>query len=140
MEIHPNKGVGPIRFGMTVEEVRRVMGCKPTPFRKSPQSAYETDSFNDTIHVYYRSPGVCDAIECFPPAEVTYQSNRFFERAFAEVREWLLNLDPQAKIEADGLTSFLLGIALYAPAIKAPEEPIEAVLVFEEGYYDCKRS
>jgi hypothetical protein len=88
------------------------------------------------IHVYYKPPGLCEAVELFPSSNPTYNSRRFFGQPFSQVQSWMLALDPEALTHPGGLESFALGIALSAPAFKGPDEPVEAVLAFERGYYD----
>lgn len=136
MEVMPFFGLGPVRFGMTIEQVRAALGSTAFPFQKTPTSEYPTDSFNAAhLHVYYRSPGVCEAIEVFPPGAVTYRSNRILGVPFSEVRNWMLREDPALIVDRSGLTSFVLGLSLSAPALKAPGEPVESLLLFEKDYF-----
>lgn len=139
--IHPHVGIGPIQFGMTRDEVRRTLGTRPTPFRKLSQSPLETDAFDDfALHVCYRPPAFCEAVECFGSANVIYNGFRILNRPCSEVRDWIVQLDRGVEIDHAGMKSFSLGIALYAPGvIESPEEEVQAVLVFEPGYYERER-
>ena len=52
--IQPLVGVGPVRFGMSPEEVRRVLLEPPQSFRKTPTSRYKTDGFfQNAFQVFY---------------------------------------------------------------------------------------
>lgn len=139
LEIKPYVGVGPIRFGMTVEEVRKAVGQKPNPFRKTPDEVIPTDAFDEIgLHACYKEPGVCEAVEMALAADPTFQGHRLIERPFDEVLGWLRTLDDSVEVEDCGLTSYKLGIGLYAPEISDNiSAPVEAVIVFEKGYYDA---
>lgn len=53
-EVVPHVGAGPVRLGMSREEVRRSMPGPCTPFRKAPGDAYEVDAFHGTgFQVFY---------------------------------------------------------------------------------------
>jgi hypothetical protein len=85
----------------------------------------------------YRSPGVCDFVECGSPLTLTFQGETFLRRPFRAVRAWFAARDPDLEMNGAGLISKRFGIALYAPsAEKEPDEPVEAVAAFERGYYD----
>src|SRR5262245_30939566 len=52
--LQPLLGVGPIRFGMSPDAVRRAMTESPRSFRKTPKSRYETDVFfQNAFQVFY---------------------------------------------------------------------------------------
>lgn len=138
LEIQPYVGVGQIKFGMTVDEVRKSVGFPVKPFFKGPNADFPTDSFNDLgIHVYYKKPGICEAVEMFLAADPMFQGHRFIERPFDEILGWLRTLDDSVVLDETGLTAFKLGIAVYAPDIsETMSAPVEAVLAFENGYYD----
>jgi len=47
-------GIGPVRLGMSCEEVRKAMGVVPNVFRKSQKSQQTTDAFhNNGFQVFY---------------------------------------------------------------------------------------
>jgi hypothetical protein len=52
--LQPLVGVGSIRFGMSREEVRRVMAEPARPFRNTPKSRHETDAFfQNAFQIFY---------------------------------------------------------------------------------------
>ena len=138
MKILSYIGVGDIRFGMSVDEVRSAINSEATPFLKTPQSIMPTDSFHgDSIHVFYKKPGICEAVEFYKPANPTLMGQEFVGRSFSEVKKWLEHQDSNIEIDDCGLTSFKLGIGLYVPDIDEREEAlVESLIVFEKGYYD----
>src|SRR5262249_29981179 len=53
-EVNPHVGVGPVKLGMTRDEVHRLMPGPNIPFRKSPDDKHETDAFHDAgFQVFY---------------------------------------------------------------------------------------
>ena len=137
MEIEPYVGVGPVRLGMTVEQVRESVGAEFDTFRKTPLSEMETDAFDSVgLHVHYKVPGVCKSIDVMPPAAPTFRGHKLLGQPFNQVLKWFRQLDPTVEPDDSGLVSREFGIALYAPAAKKrPSLPVESVLVFERGHY-----
>ena len=123
---------------MSVDEVRSAMNSRVEPFMKSSSSEMATDDFVDAgMHVHYRPPGVCEAVEVFPPANPIFQGHKLVLVRFSEALSYFQQIDPAVEVLDDGLTSRLFGIGLYAPAKEdVPDALVESVIVFEEGYYD----
>ncbi len=63
--LRPFVGVGPIRFGMFRDEVRRALPEPPRSFRKTPKSRHETDAlFQNAFQIFYGGdPPVVELIE-----------------------------------------------------------------------------
>ena len=136
--IEPYVGVGPVRFGMPRAEVRRVLGPDTPVTKKLFVSPLARDTFGDTgVHVYYKEPDVCEAIELFPPAVATLHDQTLLGRPYREVERWLRQLDPSSTLDPTGLRSKHLGVGVYVPsAFKAPNDPVEGVIAFDQGYYE----
>jgi hypothetical protein len=136
--IRPYDGVGPINFGMSMQETRAAVGTPFESFKKTPIAELPTDAFDSVgVHVYYKKPGICEAVEMASPAEPIFQDRPLLGRPFAELRNWFKTIDPRIEVDAAGLTSHEFGIALYAPSAEdEPQLPVEGVLVFAKGYYD----
>jgi len=136
-EIESYVGVGPIRFGMSREDVRKAV-TSPVETAARTSSGIPSDFFPaDGIFVYYRQPGITEAVEFSGPCSPAFRGEHFLGRPYRELEDWIRKLDPDALLENAGLTSHKFGFGLYAPsAQKAPEQPVEGVLVFEKGYYD----
>ena len=131
-------GAGPIRFGMTAAEVRRVVGTAYSTFKKTAASKMLTDAFHsEGIHVYYKEPGVCEAIEFGKPSRPTFRGTEMLGKPYDEVRAFLTTLDQEVEEDGAGLIAFSLGLGVYAPsAAKDVKLPVEGVSVFEKGYYE----
>lgn len=137
--IDPYIGVGSIRFGMSIEEVRQVLAAPVQTFWKSETSEIPTDAFDTLgIHVYYKLPGICVAIEFWgSQANPTFQEQSFLKRPYRELEAWFREIDSDIEVDNSGLTSFKFGIGLYAPGdLYNPYQLVESVIVFEYGYYN----
>lgn len=137
-EIVSYVGAGPIMLGMTREEVRKAINAPVHEFRKTPSDEYPADLFEGPgIEGEYRYPGVYDLVGFSGPISLTYQGESFLSKPYRAVQSWVEAIDPDVSLNGAGLISFQLGVAIYAPAaIKEPDEPVEAVSIFERGYYD----
>lgn len=136
--IRPYKGVGPIDFGMTPDEVRRALKAKVRSFLKTPKSVMPTDAFEKLgIYVYYKRPGHYEAVEFAGPASPTLEGKQLLGRPYTQVLNDLKELDSNLKFDDAGFRSEKFGVGIYAPyANDEPDEPVEGVIVFERGYYD----
>jgi hypothetical protein len=138
LPITPYEGIGPIKLGMSRKEVRDILGGDFRSFKKTPYDEVTTDFFDEMgVHVHYKKEEVCEAVEVASPSLPTFQNKPLLGRPFGELRDWFVSIDAGAEIDESGLTSYQLGIGLYAPsAIDDADEPVEGVIVFERGYYD----
>lgn len=141
--IKPYESVGPIKLGMKKEELRNVMPEKPEDGHVI-RGTY-TDFFHKSvIFAYYTEEnGVCEAIEFCQPTTAIFEGKPINGVPFLEAMNWLKNFDSELKVEKGvGVTSYKLGIGLYAPNYFMdedhvdPDENVEAVIVFRRGYYD----
>lgn len=132
------KGAGVIDFGMTRDQVRKLLGgdfCskKRTTMDDLPFDFYETLG----VFIYYKLPGEVEAIEFTSPASTEFDNQNLFALSYSDFKKFLIAKDPNLEIEPDSLTSYSLGIGAYTPdADEDPSLPVESVIVFEKGYYD----
>ena len=105
-DVKPRSGVGVLRFGMTTDEVRAAIALPFDSFYKSANSALPTDSFlEDAVHVFYRQPGVCEAIEFYSPSKVSLQNVKLLNAPYLKVKSFLGGLDKQLEEDESGLMS-----------------------------------
>jgi hypothetical protein len=137
LAIMPYESAGPIRFGMAREAVRKTVGLPYSTFRKSPESKTTSDAFDDEgIYIYYRESETVEAVEMALPARPTLEGVELLGRPYRDVSAFIKSLDSGTQEDDAGLTSFALGIGLYAPsAAKEPVEPVESVIAFDKDYY-----
>jgi len=151
-EIEPYEGIGPIRLGMTREEIRAIFleeDRKPATMKrgsdKQPADYYPTLG----LFVYYRAPGVCEFVQMFGPPPTfftrgpssfqgpiflpTFQGRTLLGRPYRQTLAWLRKRDPATT--EDGL-SLHLGMALYNGSVDGHLNRVESVSIFVKGYYD----
>lgn len=141
-EIEPYAGVGPIRLGMSREEIHAILEAerKPTQYRGSEKPGDFFPSLG--LFVDYRVPGACEFVEfaTYGPLSPTFQGQVFLGQPYQLARAWFESNDPDLETNGSGLISKRFGIALYARAAEQElDEPVEGIAIFEMGYYDSDR-
>ena len=137
-EITPFEGVGPIKFGMTPEEVQRTLGKVPTTFMRTPQAAFPCDYFQSVgAFCYYDSDGALEAVEFGHPARPLLAALSLLGSPMNKALATLSQLDPTLAVEADGAIAYQLGVSIFAPHLKDNEAAnVESLLAFRRGYFD----
>lgn len=132
------KGAGVIEFGMTREQVRKLLGGDFYSKKRTTMDDLPYDRFESLgIFVYYKLPGEVEAIEFISPASPVFDNQNLLALSYNDFKKFLIAKDPNLEIEIDSLTSYSLGIGAYTPdADEDPSWPVESVIVFEKGYYD----
>lgn len=134
--IIPYDSVGSLKLGMTSQEIQENMNQVPKKLKRRSEANLETDVY-EKFFVYYKIPGVCEAIEFNNKAEIMFNGIKLFELPYSKLKEYFTSLDDALKLDGSGLTSYKYGIGIYAPfAESEPEEKPEGIIVFEKGYYD----
>lgn len=138
LDIISNAGAGPIRFGMTRDDVRQTIGQPYQSFLKTPTSNLLTDAFvSNSVQVFYKKPGLCEAIEVSAPSQANMNGTGLVGLPYTAAKAFLQALDSNLEEDEAGAISYAVGVAVYAPSHKKqPSLPVEAVLIFEQGYYD----
>lgn len=138
-EITPYVGASLIKFGMKREEVRKVFSeYEPRAFWRNSYSESATDGYDEIgINIYYDSADKTKALEFYEPAQVAFNGIEIFNISASEAYKLMASLDKDIAIDGDGLTSFKFGIGFYELNYEEePFLPVEAILIFIEGYYD----
>jgi hypothetical protein len=136
--IYPYQGVGQIRFGMTREKVRSLLGEPSATFYKGLNTQSPTDAYDNIgVHISYHHPsGYCEALEFFEPAQLLLEKKQLFKISFARLRDWLASQDHELEIDEEGLTCFKYGLGIYAPDWQEDSTlPAQGVLVFNDRNY-----
>jgi hypothetical protein len=137
--IYPYEGVGPIRFGMTSQQVHEILGEPEDNLPAGERCDLPADFYvKKAVFIYYKEPGVCEAIEITKRASLFFNDQELTNHPFRELKKHFQRLDETVKVDDVGLTSYKYGIGLYVPDYCGHDEDvsIEAVIVFERGYYD----
>lgn len=136
-EFYPKMGVGSLKLGMKMDDVRKAMDL---PFKSISKSdtGVPTDSFlENSVQVFYKQPGICEAIEIYAPLRILLNGVNLLGEPYDKVKSFLAGLDGQLEEDNAGLTSRALGVGIYAPRhSKSPNSPTESVIAFEDGYYE----
>lgn len=138
-EITPYMGAGLINFRMKREEVRKILSkYEPRAFWRNSYSEAVTDGYDEIgINVYYDSTDKAIALEFYEPAQVVFNGSEISKLPAFEAYKLMASLDKDIAIDGDGLTSFKFGIGFYEPNYEEePFLPVEAIIIFIEGYYD----
>lgn len=113
--IYPFEGVGPIKFGMTPQQVREVVGEPDESFMKG-ESEFPTDVYDRLgFRIEYEYPGVCDEIwlladGCNP----IFQGHELGGQTFEELKYWFQKLGTPVQHFGYGFTFLKFGIYLYS--------------------------
>ncbi|MBS0412376.1 MAG: hypothetical protein JSR86_20830 [Proteobacteria bacterium] len=132
--IFPVTGCRELPFGLARSQVRSVIpGRVDSPFRTS-----EEDGFLDTgLFALFDKNERLNAVEFFEPAQVFLGDQQLLGMPFGEAKRLLAAVGGDVEEEDAGASCANIGIGLYVPAARDyPDDPVETVIVFKEGYYD----
>ena len=132
--IVPYEKAGPVYFGMTRDEVRKLLGQEPHVFRRSSREN-ESERYDD-FFVYYDDEDRCEAVEFWPGNEVVCCGLSLFSRSFEEELSLLVAVDSGVKAGLDCCTSEKLGVGLWSSSRRGPDAQVDSVLAFSHGYFD----
>lgn len=131
------EGVGPVRFGMTREEIRQTLNAEVEEFRKSAESPTLSDLFihHDAVAFYdidYR----LEAMEFGDTADLTWNGTTLTGRPLKAILENVRGNSNEVEIDFDGVTFHDLGFGVWSPGwLEDDSEMPQAVIAFRRGYY-----
>lgn len=135
--INPLKGVGDLRFGMTSDEVKSLLGNDFHSFKRTPAMAYPCDCFeNIGLFAYYKANGTLEALEFAEPADPIIYGVHLIGVNAQNLRGMFERENSVLEIDSSGFVSYSCGVGVYAPGWdENNEQVVEGVIVFEEGYF-----
>lgn len=140
-DIQPYVGVGYIKFGMTPDEIKNVMGEKLSSFKRSKEDFFETEEFNfmgRDFFITYDKEKKLDSIEFSLPSEVYLFGNNLYGKKFSEIRHLLESIDSGIDDDGYSITSYKFGIGVYCPEADEGDDVFpESLIVFKKGYYNA---
>lgn len=138
--ITPYEGVGPIEFGMTRNELRKLFNGEVHEI----QRIRDTDNIWDYIHegaiqiAYYSEHRLlCSTIMLSHPEQVFFQDRNLLDgTSVRELTKWFKSIDKELDITMDGVVSYKYGISFCTEDYKIlADEPPEAIVVFARGFH-----
>lgn len=135
-DIIPYGGAGCVNFGMNREDIRKCFNNQYKEFKKTPLSESLTDDLR-CCHIYYKENDICEAVEFFEGAEVIFDGKLLLGIPYNKIKDMFEAIDDSLDFNDAGFTSYKYGIGVFTSyASDEPDEPVEAVIIFEKGYYD----
>jgi hypothetical protein len=134
MIIVPYVSVGPIKLGMTRDQVRAALASTPREFQKGFDARRKNDAFEDRdLHVHYRDESVCDAVALWEGSKPILDGLDLMSMRYPVLLDKLRRLDPDLEVDASSFISRACGVSISGSLERATPE---CVFVFERGYYD----
>jgi hypothetical protein len=136
--IEPFKGIGPIKFGMTSEEVTSIIEeiFPNTISGKCQLHKYETlsDTFDQGLqgfHAHYRKDSGCHDIEIYYPQSIIrpiFMGNDLVKMPYGKMLNWFQELDTDLGTDYCSFTSprFHLSVCCYDEDELDGESPLES--------------
>lgn len=137
-DIIPYKFVGNIKFNMSREEVRKILGEPSSTFKRNEFSESQSDSYDDyCFFVEYDKNDKCNAFEGWEGSKIMYQGKVLMEHSYEELYEDFINIDEHLEVDEEGFTSYKCGISIWAPdKEEEPNKPCESILIFRKDYFE----
>jgi len=152
LEIKSYQSVGPIYFGMTRIEVRRILntsfseigneydllsGLIPTD-NLQPEEVNVSDIFDELdIQVIYSSipPYPCVAVTIYNSVNLIFNDRDLFEYSVESLKNWMELMDGSFKVSLEAVDFYGLGISLLTDDYNIfKQEPPKAINVFSRDY------
>ncbi len=137
LDIQLHIGVGPLILGDNIENISRILGPPNRVLEHRFSSGKSFYYQKSCIMVDVDSENNAEAFELSAPYNPKLENYPFISKPFSEARVWLESHDSDMEFDGASLISRKLGIGIFASsAEKAPEEPVESIIVFRKNYYD----
>ena len=136
-DIQPFASVGPLRFGMTKDELRRELTGQVEEFRKTTDSPTLSDHFLDLEIIVHYEPGYrLEAVEFCGMFIPEWNGIALLGRTAKAILEDIKAHSSAAEIDNDGAIFHDLGFGFYSPGwLAGNEDVIESAIAFKKSYY-----
>jgi hypothetical protein len=136
--IYPYEGVGPIKFGMTPQQVHEILGAPERQIPASTGRNLPKDKYVELgFFVCYQNPGVCEAVELFEGANPSLQGNLLLNQSLKELKFLLVSMGSDIQYSTSGFISFKYGLSFYSsyynPQLLCKSD---SVCVFKQDYFN----
>ncbi len=124
-EFKPTKSVGNISFGMSRDDVHKVIGNDFKEFKKSRFSKNSTDDYGK-FHVFYTQDNYVEAVEFFEEIEIYMDENKLFPADIPIIEDIIGTMEE----ESGSYIQKRKSVGVYAPDGK-----VESILLGAKGYF-----
>ena len=122
--------VGPIKHGMTRDEIRKVLCERYDEFKKTEISTAKTDAFDSlNLHIFYEESGVVKGVEFFGGSEFYLEGERVVDKSLGFVKGLLEVVGAELDFNSSGFFVRKSGLRFYVPDIEEDDAVVEAVYV-----------
>jgi hypothetical protein len=139
LSLIPHEGLGPVRFGMSAEEVHNA--CGSPSWRRGPQPflPFTREEFEDYhFFVDFDAGGACRSIEVYPGVRMMLNGVDIMAMSYGGLVRHIRQCGHAIVENADGFRCEELGLACYAPAHTEPdgsEAQVESLFAHPRGYW-----
>lgn len=141
-EMHPFQGVGPVKFGMTVSQVKEVLGVPQSTFAPRVDGAPSTLEYTSgAIAVTFckLTKGVESVAFCsFNSSGPTLHGRRILGQPWEQVVSWLEEWGYECRPFDAGIDCPDIGLSLSPKEDDQGREIVDVVIVWADGYLDTK--
>lgn len=133
----PFSSVGPIKFGMSREQVHDVLGPPSNTFSRTPNSTPCDEYLERCFFIYYDGSDVFEAFETWSGATVELFGQRLNELSFTGLCNYVKSKGFNIEEDETGFTCYDLGIGAYVPdRDHSSEQKVAGMIYFSEKYYE----
>jgi hypothetical protein len=142
--IQPYESVGPIRLGMTRDELKQVLGGRVDlipPWRRQdiPQDYFADYSIRIAYKKAEQNLDVCDAVQLsLPSSPILFSRPLLKSRSIENMKDWLASMDDNVMLlPSTGIISLKFGVLLANESYASfKHKRPSSVVVFDKGSYD----
>ncbi len=132
-DLVPKKGVGPVTFGESRDQIRVDLGEPDFVQAFSPNEIKEHyDSLS--LLVMYGSDSTCNGVEVPRGPALMLEGVNLFEMSWPEFLQWIEARDPDVEDIEDGYTFLSLRLGVAAGPKRDEPDVTESIFVFGDSY------
>lgn len=132
--IEPFVGVGNVKFGISREQVRCILGSSYFEFKRNEFSINTTGHYQGLgAFIEYDADGACEAVEFSNNALVVFVNNELFAFKYSELIDYFSGISDNYHEDDFGCTFYDLGIGA---SKNGEEDSIQTIIAFCKNYWD----
>jgi hypothetical protein len=132
MNFIPLKSYDSIRFGMTREEIRGILGDDYVEFKRNEFSKNSSDSYDNlNLIVEYDETDICEAIE-LDRGIVYHDGTNLFQLSFSNLKKVYIPKSNNYKEESEEISFYDLGFSCIGDE---EEDEVVSILLFSKDYW-----